>query len=220
MSKARRYKELTKVYLLKEYQEKKLSIRAITKNVGCGKETVRKWLRFYNIERRGRDYHMVVNNPMKDPEVRKRVSKWRREQMPQSMKDRYAAGMRKAWAEGKYDNAPVGRCAWYTYHKRSGEIVKLQGTWELAFCKWMDSLGIEFVAHRGRIPHQMNGVEKSYYPDFWVPSWNSYVDVKAQYFMDLQEDKFAAIRNSNKDKNFKILMKEDLIALGVDLDKG
>ena len=79
----------------------------------------------------------------------------------------------------------------------------------------MDEEGMKFNAHRGRISYEMDGKSRSYYPDFYVHDWECYVDVKAKYFADLQEKKFKAIRKSNPKLKLKILLKEDMLKLGV-----
>jgi len=37
--------------------------------------------------------------------------------------------------------------------KRTGETIKVQGTWELAFATWLDKQEINFIAHRGTIKY-------------------------------------------------------------------
>jgi hypothetical protein len=119
---------------------------------------------------------------------------------------------RKAWADGKFDGVRVGQCKWFDYCSKNGTVHKVQGTWELAFIKWLDKNDFSFLCHRGRLPYNLNGQNKNYYPDFWVTEWNCYVDVKCKHFYN--EEKFNAIRNCNK-CTIKVLFKEDLLKLGV-----
>lgn len=158
--------------------------------------------------------YMTLNNPMKRPEVCEKVSQWRKN-MPKEIKEKYAAGSRKAWADGKFKNVRVGQCEWFSYIKKNGKEIKLQGTWELAFAKWADEKGLDFITHRNRIPYIFENKERSYYPDFFVNEWNCYVDIKNDYHMSLQEEKFKAIRECNPNLSIKILLKKDLKELGV-----
>lgn len=55
----------------------------------------------------------------------------------------------------------------------------------------------------------------SYYPDFFIHEWNCYVDIKNNYHYELQKEKFESIMISNPNLKLKILLKEDLLKLGV-----
>jgi hypothetical protein len=96
--------------------------------------------------------------------------------------------------------------------------VKCQGTWEWAFVKWADNAGLRFDVHRGRVEYvDGSGDSKNYYPDFYVFDWECFVDTKSKYFFDLNKDKIECIMKSNPDLKLKILGKDELEALGVDL---
>lgn len=154
-------------------------------------------------------------NGMKVIETRNKMSKTRRERLKNDdeLRNRIAQNTANAWADGKFDGVKVGQCKWYEYTHSNGNRYKVQGTWELAFIEWLDANDMSFLCHKGRIPYERDGIRRSYYPDFWVNDWNSYVDVKADCFHD--ERKFAAIRAFHPDKQIKILFKQDLIDLGI-----
>jgi hypothetical protein len=152
-------------------------------------------------------------NGMKQLEARKKVSNTRKEMLKdENLRRAFSLRTKKAWEEGKYEGVKVGQCKWFDYEHSNGTIYKVQGTWELAFIKWLDEKNLKFTCHRGRIPYTLDGKEKNYYPDFWIDEWSSYVDVKAEVWYD--ENKFNAIRK-NCDKEVKILFKEQLLELGV-----
>ena len=163
---------------------KKLRINAGNKNAMKRSEVVEKMKISRNIM-------------LSDPAIRKSISQ----------------KTKKAWEDGKFDGVAVGRCKWYDYISSSGEIYKVQGTWELAFIQWLDEKKMTFRCHRGRIPYSLDGKSKNYYPDFWVDEWQSHVDVKADYFYS--ESKTTAIRECNPNLQFRILKKSDLLSLGV-----
>jgi len=155
-------------------------------------------------------------NGMKQIEARKKVSKARIKMFSDpKVREEYSKKTKKAWEDGKFEGVSVGRCRWYDYKHSDGKVYKVQGTWELAFIEWVDKNNLKFTCHRGRIPYRFKGRDKNYYPDFWIDEWNSYVDVKCDYFYKISSGKFKAIRRCNPDISLKILFKKDLLKLGV-----
>lgn len=156
-------------------------------------------------------------NAMKRPEVRKKMSATRSYRLAndEELRKMISQNTADAWANGKFEGVSVGQCKWHEYKHSNGNIYKVQGTWELAFIEWLDKENMIFKCHKGRIPYNKDGINKSYYPDFWVEEWKCYVDVKAECFYD--ESKFIAIKKSNQNIDIKILFKKDLIDLGVNI---
>lgn len=157
-------------------------------------------------------------NGMKDPEVAARMSKTRRECVTSDPAYRKACSdrLRQAWADGKYDGVAVGICKWHDHVKPDGTLVKLQGTWELAYAKWLDEHNIEYETHKGRIPYVDNeGIRRSYYPDFYLIVEATYVDVKNPLYEKLHERKIMNVRASNPELRLIILGKQELENTGV-----
>lgn len=129
-------------------------------------------------------------NGMKKPENRLKLSITRKKMMEDpAERKKLAIITAKAWADGKYDNAGVGRCKWYTYTKRDGTCIKCQGTWERAYAQYLDEQNISFTSHRGTLKYiDENNVQRTYMPDFWVEDWNCYIDIKGSHWMKLQHD--------------------------------
>lgn len=159
-------------------------------------------------------------NGMKQPEARRKVSKTRQKKFKEDPEFRkaHANMVSKAWSEGKFDNVAVGKCQWYDYEKKDGTVCKVQGRWELAYAKWLDQNNVKFITHRGRIPYTKDGINKSYYPDFYLPDDDMYVDVKNKYHYSLNEEKFDLIMEQNTNIKIKILFKKDLQDLGVKIE--
>lgn len=155
-------------------------------------------------------------NGMKRAESKAKVSSTRIKLFQENpeLKTQLSKQTRQAWADGKFDGVRVGQCKWFDYCAKNGTVYKVQGTWELAFIKWLDKNDFSFLCHRGRLAYKLHGQSKNYYPDFWVTEWNCYVDVKCKYFYN--EEKFCGIKNCNKCE-IKVLFKEDLLNLGVSL---
>lgn len=149
------------------------------------------------------------SNGMKNPITRKKVSNTRKELMKNPLFRKKISDLtKKAWAEGKFDNVKVGICKWYVYNHSNGKKYKVQGTWELAFIKWLDEQNIDFICHRGKLEYKLNGEKKTYHPDFFIHSWNCYVDIKNNYHYSINIDKFEALKKEGY--NIKIIFKEEL----------
>ena len=125
-------------------------------------------------------------NAMKRPEVRRRVSITRTKLMKDpEFRKKFSQGSIDAWRRGAYEviNDANCRCKWYTYIHSSGKEYRVQGRWELKFIEWLDKNKYTFECHRGRLDYfDDEGVKRSYYPDFYVHDWNSYVDPKAEHW--------------------------------------
>lgn len=156
---------------------------------------------------------MSTRNPMTLPACRAATVEYARNRPPE-VRRKIAEGTRRAWADGQFDGVRVGKCDWYHYEDRRGNIHKVQGTWELALAHWMVETGVEFKAHVGRIPYvDSRGITRTWLPDFYVPSRDEWLDVKSDHFYD--QSKFEAIRASNPNLRVWVITKVDLDNLGV-----
>jgi len=132
-------------------------------------------------------------NGMKRLDARKKVSESRKNMSAENRKI-YSDAQRNAWATGKFADVKVGRCKWYAITTPNGPM-KVQGTWELKYAEYLLENNISFYAHRGRIAYiDSTGTEHSYYPDFYLPDEDRYVDIKASYIYDMTREKFELIR--------------------------
>lgn len=157
---------------------------------------------------------LKTDNPLKRPEIRARISEFAKNR-PAELRKRIGTGVSKAWADGKFDGVRTGRCDWFAFPFPDGTTCKVQGTWELAFADWMESRGLSFIGHRGRIGYDFGGVRRNWYPDFWVDDWNCWVDVKSPHFY--RPEKFDAIRACNPGIEIRVLLPDDLKGLGVEI---
>lgn len=87
-----------------------------------------------------------------------------------SIRKHLSEKVKMAWVNGKFDGVKVGRCKWYSFEKKDGEVIKVQGKWELAFVEWADSINLKFKCkcHVGRISYK-DALQnfRFYYPDFF-----------------------------------------------------
>lgn len=158
-------------------------------------------------------------NAMKRPEVREKVSETRTELMKDSeFRQKFVQGSIDAWKRGCYTvvNDANHKTKWHIYEHSNGNEYRVQGTWELAFIEWLDKNNLTFECHKGRIPYtDDDGIERSYYPDFFVYEWNAYVDPKADHWYRKQYRKFELLKEQHPDKEIRILNKHKLLELGV-----
>jgi hypothetical protein len=154
---------------------------------------------------------------MRNPEIAAKVSvsRSKRFRTDEAFRKQTSESTRKAWRDGKFEGTRVGKCKWHDFTRSDGTACKLQGTWELGYAKWLDNQGTRFIAHRGRIAYiDSTGAVRSYYPDFYLPDTDVYVDVKNEFHFHLNEEKWEQIRKSNPDIKIILLFKEDLQKLG------
>lgn len=183
------------------------------------KETHPEWAEKVSNTHKSKGSLIGDKNPMKNPVTVAKMSNTRRKTVTND--PAYRASRKQSsidnWAEGKYDNASVGKCKWYDHQKSDGSIIKLQGTWEVAFARELDTRGIDYEAHRGRLAYiSHDGSIRNYYPDFYITMWDAYVDIKGAYWDELQKTKFEYIKKSHPDKCIVIGNKEALKEWNVD----
>ena len=84
-----------------------------------------------------------------------------------------------------------GRCKKIDYHSEIAGDVKLDGGWELATAKYLDSLNVKWIRNKQRFSYwnSLKNRESTYCPDFFVKDWNKYIEVKG-YKTDLDEIKW------------------------------
>jgi hypothetical protein len=161
-------------------------------------------------------------NGMKNPEAQLKASKTRREKVTSDPEYRKARAkfQREAWASGKYDGVKTGLCKWYDHIKHDGTLIKLQGTWEVAYARYLDEQNINYVAHKGYWKYVgEDNKEHTYHPDFYLVDEDLTIDIKGAFWDSQQENKINYIVSSNPDKKLKILRREDLDELGINLQK-
>lgn len=96
--------------------------------------------------------------------------------------------------------------------------IMCQGTWELAFVDWCIKNNIEVIFSRKKI-HYINDLNKKrlYFPDYYIPVWNTYVDIKSLYTQKFSIRKFELLSQQHPEISIKVLNDNDLEKLGVDL---
>jgi hypothetical protein len=83
----------------------------------------------------------------------------------------------------------AGRCKHIKYSKKDGNIIDIQGTWELRFVKFLDDKNILWDKNKVGYKYMFENKEHLYFPDFYLKDFNVYVEVKG-YETDRDREKW------------------------------
>lgn len=79
------------------------------------------------------------------------------------------------------------------YNKWQNKNVVLQSSWEVKIAELLDSEGIAWVRPKSIPWVDSEGIEHRYYPDFYLPEHDLYLDPKNEYCMKQDEEKMTAV---------------------------
>lgn len=101
-------------------------------------------------------------------------------------------------------NNPGGKCKWYDVGG-----VKVQGTWERDIAMKLSHQGIRWIRPRKDrlIWYNLGGKIKSYAPDFYLPDFDLYLEIKG-YWWHNDKEKMMAVAEQHPDKNIIVIEKE------------
>lgn len=103
-------------------------------------------------------------------------------------KKRMSESRQKLYANGW--ECTAGRCPKYDYESPIAGKIRVDGSWELAFCKFADKMNLDWKRNKKRFPYiKPDGTKSTYQPDFYVEDFNSYIEVKG-YETDLDAAKW------------------------------
>lgn len=73
------------------------------------------------------------------------------------------------------------------YESKIAGKMKLDSKWELEVAKRLDELNVEWYRPRIRLPYlDSNGIEHGYFPDFYVKTFNCFIEVKSEFIASWQ----------------------------------
>lgn len=81
------------------------------------------------------------------------------------------------------------------YTKKDGTVVNLDSSYERFVAEWLDKHNIEWTRPDPLNWIDSNGIVHHYFPDFYIPSKNIYLDPKNEYSFKEQEEKVLYISN-------------------------
>lgn len=133
-------------------------------------------------------------------------------------------GIKKAWRDGKYDRVNRSHSGYKhtdktkellrekalasshrrlvrsirEYTKKDGTIVKLDSSWEEILATRLDQINVDWVR-----PDPIKWVDKlgvwhHYFPDFYLPEYDVYLDPKGPYAVAVQRDKIICLTEQIK----------------------
>jgi hypothetical protein len=75
----------------------------------------------------------------------------------------------------------------------------MDSSWEIELAKWFDILKIEWVRSKliNFIWIDVIGKKHRYYPDFFLPEYNLYIDPKNKFLQMKDNDKLNRVRQQN-----------------------
>ena len=105
------------------------------------------------------------------------------------------------------------------------EVVKVQGSYEYKYAQYMNDNKINWVRSRKiNLKYKLHDDDytHTYYPDFYLPDVDEYIEIKGFFYKsdDSRVDdkrKMDKVIEQNSDKKITLLMKAELVALGIDL---
>ena len=112
-------------------------------------------------------------------------SRWCEDNPKSRVKNQYS----KARIEGR--EIPKGKKNTVKY-----KGILLDSTWELKLAKRLDELGIEWYRPRPIKWKDKEGISHNYFPDFYLPKYNLYIDPKNKHAYDVQTEKIEILRET------------------------
>jgi len=140
-------------------------------------------------------------------------------QTPEAISKR-TIGIKKAHADGKYDHVVHTGTKGYKhtaatlqilrekalasshrrlvrsirdYVKKDGTLVKLDSAWEEELAKRLDTINVNWTRPAAIRWIDKQGVQRNYFPDFYLPDYDVYLDPKNPYAIKAQIDKIECL---------------------------
>lgn len=95
-----------------------------------------------------------------------------------------------------------------SYTSVTGEIVKMDSSWEVKLAQLMDFAGIVWIRPGPIQWIDALGKTHNYFPDFYLPDFDVYLDPKNDYVINKQAEKLKALKQQYS--NILILSKDDI----------
>jgi hypothetical protein len=118
-------------------------------------------------------------------------------------KNKLSIAMKLAVKEGRQKTPrPGGILTGSWYMMKNDQQCYLHGSWEIAVAKFMDSKNINWIRNKTGFPYLYIGSIHSYFPDFYLPDFNFYIEVKG-YETDKDHEKWKQFPNELKIIRYK-----------------
>lgn len=115
-------------------------------------------------------------------------------------------------------NVVINRPDSYSKNNVSGRVklidyngIKLKGNWEVEVAKWLDELNIKWEHETKMFKYIWNDTQHIYFPDFYLPSLDIYIEVKG-YETERDREKWKVVKNLFviKSKEINLIRKNKL----------
>lgn len=123
--------------------------------------------------------------------------------MSQNQKDKISETQRKNNYERVNKNTQP-------YTTIDGDMVMLDSSWEVKVAKELDDAKIKWIRPKPLKWYDKNGWIHNYFPDFYIPDWNVYLDPKNDWVIEDQKEKWNYL---NKKYNNIFILKENQLNL-------
>lgn len=139
------------------------------------------------------------------------IPTWRGKHLPKEMREKISqssSGNKSGFIKTKY---------YKVFCPYENKEVNVQGTWELKYSQYLNEKNINWIRSRKinlRYKYHKEDILRTYYPDFYLPDYNAYIEIKG-YFSDNDKIKMMCVQTYNSEKNIQILLKKELIQLGL-----
>ena len=133
---------------------------------------------------------------------------------PNFLGKKHTEETRKKIGEKLSKNNNGGRCKWYSFKRKNGEITKVQGTWEYRFASILEEIDEGWIKNSGQKEHTYAWIDKNdkehfYTPDFYSPKLKKYFEVKG-YWWGNDEEKMEYVKEQYQNIVFDIIRKKEL----------
>jgi len=109
---------------------------------------------------------------------------------------------RQKTSERMSKHNPGGRSKWFEVAGK-----KVQGTWERDFALFLEENQVEWIRCKP-LTYVLDDKERKYTPDFYLPKYNLYVEIKG-YWWGNDKKKMEAVIKQHQDKKFQIVETTD-----------
>jgi hypothetical protein len=154
---------------------------------------------------------------LNNPDAVNNISSFQKDyQNREDVKRRVQERSIELWKDPVFANKMI--CAMHKYKEYvmpSGAVVKLQGYEPQVLTELLKTyseddiiIGIkEMNAEIGRIQYTFNGTQHTYYPDFYIKSTNTIVEVKSKYTFEIHKEKNLAKEHACLQQGFNFVFK-------------
>ena len=79
------------------------------------------------------------------------------------------------------------------YTKSDNTVVRLESSWEVNLAKWLDKNYIDWIRPKYISWKSSDGKNRKYFPDFYLPKYNVYLDPKNDYRVSTSQEKLTEV---------------------------